>query len=241
MSGANLGVVEGAMRSIEKVHTYIGHGMDDVIDVSLDLAEAESDSNQLAELQQVMLDYAKMEQDLRVFTQAVDNVKTQIRHADPNDVPDMEKLLDAQLKDLEKQNSDDPEILQRHEKVKELKEKLWECQNPGENMPSEATEQTLGEDEDFVMTQAEIVTKCPITQQEMKDPVKNKLCSHNYEREAITAMLKNRRSMKCPVSGCSNNRHVQNKDLEDNKDLKKYIERKNRMAAKNKRPKKGSK
>ena len=43
MSGANLGVVEGAMRSIEKVQTYIGHGMDDVIDVALDLAEAESE------------------------------------------------------------------------------------------------------------------------------------------------------------------------------------------------------
>ena len=56
----------------------------------------------------------------------------QIRHADSSEAPDMEKLLDAQLKDLQAANSNDPEILQRHDKVKELKEKLWECQNPGE-------------------------------------------------------------------------------------------------------------
>ena len=66
----------------------------------------------------------------------------------------------------------------------------------GESMPTQATEQTLVEDEDFVMTQSEIVTKCPITQQEMKDPVKNKICQHNYEKEAIMQMLKNRRAQK---------------------------------------------
>ena len=42
MAGAPMTAVENAMRSIDKVQTYIGHGMDDVIDVALDLAEEES-------------------------------------------------------------------------------------------------------------------------------------------------------------------------------------------------------
>ena len=36
------------------------------------------DGKQLKELQQVMLDYAKIEHDLKVFTQTVENVKTQV-------------------------------------------------------------------------------------------------------------------------------------------------------------------
>ena len=61
---------------------------------------------------------------------------------------------------------------------------------PGESMPTQATEQTLGDDEDMVMTQAETITKCPITLQDMKDPVKNKHCGHSYDKDAISQMLK---------------------------------------------------
>ena len=42
----------------------------------------------------------------------------------------------------------------------------------------------------------QVVTKCPIMQQKMKDPVKNKICKHDYKKETIMQMLKNRRAQK---------------------------------------------
>ena len=47
-------------------------------------------------------------------------------------------------------------------------------------------------DEDIAMTQQEIVTKCPYTGQEMVQPVRNKICNHNYDRNGIQELIKNR-------------------------------------------------
>ena len=44
----------------------------------------------------------------------------------------------------------------------------------------------------MVMVQ-EVATKCPYTGKEMRDPVKNIHCKHNYDREGITAAMKLRK------------------------------------------------
>lgn len=41
------------------------------------------------------------------------------------------------------------------------------------------------DDDDIIMTQQELGIKCPYTQQVMKNPVMNKKCRHNYEKDAI--------------------------------------------------------
>ena len=49
---------------------------------------------------------------------------------------------------------------------------------------------TLSESEDFVMTEATISTKCPITGKEMVQPVKNVHCGHHYEKDGMLAHVK---------------------------------------------------
>jgi len=45
------------------------------------------------------------------------------------------------------------------------------------------------DDDDVIMTQEEVGMKCPYTQQVMKFPMRNKICGHNYERDAIKEFI----------------------------------------------------
>jgi len=45
------------------------------------------------------------------------------------------------------------------------------------------------DDDDVIMTSEEIGIKCPYTQQVMKEPMRNKLCGHNYEKMAILEFI----------------------------------------------------
>ena len=47
-------------------------------------------------------------------------------------------------------------------------------------------------DEDIAVKQ-EVVTKCPYTGKEMRDPVRNIHCNHNYDRDGITEAMKLRK------------------------------------------------
>ena len=48
---------------------------------------------------------------------------------------------------------------------------------------------TVDDDDDVIMTQEEVGVKCPYTQQVMKNPVRNTICGHNYERNAIQEFI----------------------------------------------------
>ena len=50
------------------------------------------------------------------------------------------------------------------------------------------------DDDDLIMTSEELTIKCPYTQQVMKEPYRNKICSHNYEREAIIEFIRLRQA-----------------------------------------------
>ena len=51
MSGiASLQMVDGALRSVDKVQSYITIGMEDIIEVSLDLAEMATEGNGILSL-----------------------------------------------------------------------------------------------------------------------------------------------------------------------------------------------
>ena len=63
------------------------------------------------------------------------------------------------------------------------------------------------DDVQMVAGVASIVTKCPITQKQFLNPVRNVSgCRHVYERDAIFAMLDKHKGKKgelsCPVQGC---------------------------------------
>ncbi|CAH7113143.1 Nsmce2 [Phodopus roborovskii] len=84
-----------------------------------------------------------------------------------------------------------------------------------------------GVDEDMIVTQSQTNFICPITQLEMKKPVKNKVCGHTYEEDAIVRMIdsKHKRKKKacCPKIGCSHT-DMRMSDLIPDEALRRAIE-----------------
>ncbi|XP_070533070.1 E3 SUMO-protein ligase NSE2-like [Ptychodera flava] len=229
-SDVNFTVVDNAVSQLQKMNHFISTGMTACMDVALDLEESSGNqTEQIDELKVSMKEYALMEKDLANFTQAVERVKGQIKATPIEEDIDVETMLEHELSALEGANTSDAN-LGRHPKILELNEKLWQIKHPGETAPSQMVSVDPG-DEDLMMSQATVNTKCPITQQEMVDPVQNKVCHHSYEREAILQHIAGGHGRrKCPVAGCGNKKPVDKRDLEDNSTLKHSIERRNRQA-----------
>jgi len=76
---------------------------------------------------------------------------------------------------------------------------------------SSSTSTQLEQDGIVVEAATENLT-CPITQQEMVDPVMNSACKHSYDKTAIHTHIKNMRgnAVRCPISGCTRSVHVTN-------------------------------
>ncbi|CAD5121199.1 DgyrCDS9732 [Dimorphilus gyrociliatus] len=82
------------------------------------------------------------------------------------------------------------------------------------------------EDDDLILCDTEIGIKCPITQLNMKDPVMNMICQHNYEKFAIQAHMKRKPNIaKCPATGCGNTSPITESLLQENIELKEHIQR----------------
>ncbi|XP_077207639.1 E3 SUMO-protein ligase NSE2 isoform X2 [Paroedura picta] len=181
------------------------------------------------EMEKVMLEYVAMSREVSHYVQAVEETVNQIKREKPENVPDLKDLVREKFTALERTN-DDLE-LQRNEKFALFKEQLTQMKtqfgvqlDAGE---SEALEQV---DEDLVVTQSQLNFICPITQVEMKKPVRNKNCGHSYEESAILGMIAHKENQKkkafCPQIGC-NNVEVKRSDLVPNEVLKRAIDHQN--------------
>ncbi|XP_010138812.1 PREDICTED: E3 SUMO-protein ligase NSE2, partial [Buceros rhinoceros silvestris] len=95
---------------------------------------------------------------------------------------------------------------------------------------NEAIEQI---DEDIAVTQSQMNFICPITQVEMKRPVRNKVCGHIYEEDAILEIIQGRKQQKkkvrCPKIGCSH-ADVKESDLVPDEALKRAIDSQNKQS-----------
>ena len=57
---------------------------------------------------------------------------------------------------------------------------------------------------DLMLAQVQVSTICPITQQQLKSPMKNTRCGHVYSKQAIQAHIQAKKSgAQCPASGCA--------------------------------------
>ncbi|XP_068630819.1 E3 SUMO-protein ligase NSE2-like isoform X2 [Battus philenor] len=73
------------------------------------------------------------------------------------------------------------------------------------------------DESDLAITETQEQYIDPITKRPIKDPVKNSVCGHIYERESIKELINMRKTVKCPVAGCGNTqpleaRHVVSAD-----------------------------
>lgn len=227
--GRSFGIVDQAVKSITTVQEYLNVGIEITNEVAMDFVENTDKADaekQLVEFRDVMLDFVRMERDLKQFQEAVEFVKSQAHNTGRN----MEESLDEKLAELKQKNTD--KHLLEHVKVQEFNQKIHEILSPDEPyQPQQSCSTSL--DDDIEMTQTTINTKCPYTGKEMLIPMKNKICGHNYEKEGILQYIHQRKKKaRCPLGGCSNEKPIELSDLEENKELKRYIDRKNRQAKK---------
>ncbi|NXV74122.1 NSE2 ligase, partial [Atlantisia rogersi] len=157
----------------------------------------------------------------------------QIKQEKPEIIPDLKSLVKEKFTALESKNSDSD--LQKNEKYIYFKDQLKEMRKQCKSFchrsdnDNEAIEQI---DEDIAVTQSQMNFICPITQMEMKRPVRNKICGHTYEEDAILKIIQSRKQQKkkvrCPKIGCSHV-DVKESDLVPDEALKRAIDSQNKQ------------
>ncbi|KFV42548.1 E3 SUMO-protein ligase NSE2, partial [Tyto alba] len=149
----------------------------------------------------------------------------QIKREKTENIPDLKNLVKEKFAALESKNSDSD--LQSNEKYMYFKDQLKEMRKQYND--DEAIEQI---DEDIAVTQSQMNFICPITQMEMKRPVRNKVCGHTYEEDAILKIIQTRKQQKkkvrCPKIGCSH-ADVKGSDLVPDEALKRAIDSQNKQ------------
>lgn len=79
------------------------------------------------------------------------------------------------------------------------------------------------EGDDVMISEATAIVNDPITRLPMRDPVRNTLCGHSYERNSILELIeKNPHEQRCPYVGCSNH-SVTPAQLESDRRLKRLL------------------
>ena len=82
-------------------------------------------------------------------------------------------------------------------------------------------------EEDILLSQVKVSTICPLTQQQLKSPMKNSRCGHVYSRLAIIAHIRAKRpGAQCPASCCAFG--VVSEELSPDKEMEGRIRRENR-------------
>ncbi|XP_067888534.1 E3 SUMO-protein ligase NSE2 isoform X1 [Heterodontus francisci] len=223
--------VDSAVSSLKTCHVSINTGIEVTTDVALALTEHEGAVEEISNMEKLMLDYVSMDRELEQFIQAVgdvthqvlaspkarvlcsaavksawDDCHLQIKQERPERMPDLKALVDKRFNELNNLNKD--EDLIKNDKYICFKGQLKEMKKQvGAESQNEST--SANEiDEDIAVTQSQRNFICPITQREMECPVKNKVCGHSYEEEAIIKIIQNKHKQKkkarCPVVGCDN-------------------------------------
>ncbi|XP_051879118.1 E3 SUMO-protein ligase NSE2 [Pristis pectinata] len=221
----SLSSVDSALSSLKTCHVSINTGIEVTTDVALALTEHEGNEEEVSKMENLMLDYVSMDRELEQFIQAVEDVTNQVKQERPEQLPDLKSLVDKRFNELKNLNKD--EDLLKTDKYLHFKSQLNEMKKQvGAESQNENT--SANEiDEDIAVTQSQRNFICPITQREMECPVKNKVCGHSYEEEAIIKIIqtkhKQRKKARCPVVGCDNG-DVNQSDLSMDTTLRRAIE-----------------
>ncbi|KAG8441640.1 hypothetical protein GDO86_010718 [Hymenochirus boettgeri] len=198
--------------------------MDIATSVALDLLETGCESTDVNAMETVMLEYASMERDLNQYIHAVEKIVKKLKHEQAEHVPDLLGLVKEKYDALQRKNVEDD--LKRSERFVKFKEQVRDMRQQIQQN-QEGDEGYVNVDEDIAVTQSQLNFTCPITQLEMKNPVKNKVCGHTYDKDAIENMILARHQKKkkatCPKVGCGHT-NMQISDLVPDITLKRAIE-----------------
>ncbi|XP_021564368.1 E3 SUMO-protein ligase NSE2 [Carlito syrichta] len=175
-------------------------------------------------MDKAMLEFAIMDRQLNHYIKAVQSAINHVKEERPENIPDLKLLVEKKFLALQSKNSDAD--FQNNEKFVQYKQQLKELKKQC-GLPADREADAPGVDEDMIVTQSQMNLVCPITQLEMKKPVRNKVCGHTYEEEAILRMIQARHKRKkkacCPKIGCSHT-DMRRSDLIQDEALRRAIE-----------------
>ncbi|XP_011225173.1 E3 SUMO-protein ligase NSE2 isoform X1 [Ailuropoda melanoleuca] len=249
--------IESALSSLKNFQSCISSGMDTASSVALDLVETQTEVSSEYSMDKAMVELAMMDRELSHYVKAVQSAISHVKEDRPEKIPDLKLLVEKKFLALQNKNCDadfqnNAKFVQFKQQLKELKKQSVKPKEDGghnevdkikdkdasragnerDGLPADReADGTEGGDEDMIVTQSQTNFICPITQVEMKKPVKNKVCGHTYEEEAIVRMIesKHRRKKKacCPKIGCSHT-DVRMSDLIPDEALRRAIENHNK-------------
>ncbi|XP_066235583.1 E3 SUMO-protein ligase NSE2 isoform X3 [Saccopteryx leptura] len=175
-------------------------------------------------MDKAMVEFAMMDRELNHYVKAVQSMINHVKEERPENIPDLKLLVEKTFLTLQNKNSDAD--FQNNEKFVQFKQQLRELKKQY-GLQADREADGTGVDEDMIVTQSQTNFICPITQLEMKKPVKNKVCGHTYEEEAIVRMIESKHGRKkkacCPKIGCSHT-DVRLCDLIQDEALRRAIE-----------------
>ncbi|XP_060777334.1 E3 SUMO-protein ligase NSE2 [Neoarius graeffei] len=225
--------IQPQLSVLKLCQTDINTGMDIVSEVALDLVEAQAtnDSPGVKKLEQMMLECAKLDQEINCFVESVEQMITQVRREPPHA---MFKLKDSVKERVaERMDAVSDADIERHSKVVDFRDSIRKSLQQANQVACGSVEEEL--DEDIAVTQSQTNFTCPLTQVEMVNPVKNKKCQHYYDHEAILSHIKmkqnNKKKCRCPVVGCGNT-DVRPVDLEPDLVMRRTIKNHKRQTGK---------
>ncbi|XP_048214341.1 E3 SUMO-protein ligase NSE2 isoform X2 [Perognathus longimembris pacificus] len=220
--------IESALSSLKNFQSCISSGMDTVSSVALDIVETQTEVSSEYSMDKAMVEFAMMDRELNHYIKAVQSAINHVKEERPENIPDLKLLVEKKFLALQNKNSDAD--FQKNEKFVQFKQQLKELKKQYGLQADRETEGP-GVDEDMIVTQSQINFICPITQLEMKKPVKNKVCGHTYEEEAVVRMIESKHKRKkkacCPKIGCSHT-DIRMSDLVQDEALRRAIESHNK-------------
>ncbi|XP_054637644.1 E3 SUMO-protein ligase NSE2 [Dunckerocampus dactyliophorus] len=219
----SLSEVRGNLTSLRSCQIDLLTGMDIVTAVAMDLAEDQDGEGNpgIDEMEALMLECAKLDREIDCFVDIVQQATSDISALQPealfslsSKVKERVTMRIARLSDADVQN---------HQKVVTFKDSIKSFFNQATQEPENVEDL----DEDVAVTQTQINFTCPLTQEDMVNPMKNKKCNHHYDEGAIRGLIETRHNQKkkciCPVVGCDNT-DVRLSDLVPDHTLKRQIQ-----------------
>ncbi|CAL8248672.1 unnamed protein product [Lota lota] len=220
----SISMVHAALSGLKSCQQDIGTSMDVVTDVAMDLVESHETehSSSVKELQDMILECASLDREINCFSDIVERLSSEVSQLPPEALFSLSVNVKEQF-EQKKASFSDAE-LHNHQKVVAFKEGV------GSALHQDNGEAAENVDEDIAVTQSQVIFTCPLTQVEMENPMKNKVCNHHYDEGAILAMIKARhkqhKKCRCPVVGCGN-LDVTQADLVLDQLLKRKIQKRN--------------
>ncbi|XP_075049670.1 E3 SUMO-protein ligase NSE2-like [Mixophyes fleayi] len=178
--------------------------MDITIEMAFDLLQTDCDTEHVGSRESIMLECAALNRDLNQYIDVVEETILRLKHDPPDKIQDLKELVHERYTALQKNNTE--EALRKDDKYVQFKEQLRDPRKQMGVSLAPADEALEKEDEEITVTQSTGTFTCPLTQLEMVNPVKNKVCGHTCESEVIERIIKNKlqkgKSARCQKIGC---------------------------------------